>query len=140
MFGGVVKELVSVGKGIRLGNHVQQIKLRHTQACGQFDDFVDDAHVLFVDDHIDIDDWSIGIPYGANHSFDESFKTLGGLGQPIVQLGIVTMERKGDFSQTRPHRVEVKFAVGESVAIGHRLNAVVADFLGVPNEVEKLGV
>ena len=140
MFGGVVEKLVAIREGVGLGDDMQEIELRHAQTGGQFDDFVNDAHVLFVDDHIDVDDGPVGISNGAYHPFDESFKPFGRLGQAIVQLCIVAVKRKGDFSQTGPHGIQIELSVGESIPIGDRLYPVIPDVFGVPNEVEELGM
>jgi hypothetical protein len=122
----VVEELVSMVKGCCLRDHVEEIKLSHSESDTELQDAFDDRHVLLIDHHIDVHD-QLSSTHSPNHALDQPRKGSGVLGEMVVKLLGVAMKGKGDLAEACSYRLLVKIGVGKHPPVGDRLDTVVPE-------------
>ena len=135
----IVEELVAILERHALRDHVQEIELAHADRQAELDDLIDVGHVLLVDADVDVDDDAV-LADRAHHALHQLVKGAGGAGQPVVQLGCVAVQAVRDLAEPSLDGGVVEFPLREHHAVGDGLDAVVADLLGVADEVDELRV
>ena len=133
----VVEHQFPIVVGIRLRNHVEEVELRAARLDGDLDDPVQDGNVLLVDADIDVDDGAFRVADRTDHALQQFVERSGSLGEVVVQLGSVTVQRVGDLAQSGITALPVEGRIGQTRAIRDRLDPVVADLLRVPDELRE---